>query len=471
MVPGHGFVLRGLVFMACATAFATGTAFGQVEMGDEVILKNVWPQFRGPNSTGQAPAQDIPVTWNGETGENILWKADLPLQGPNSPVVWADKVFLTAADADTRKVLCFNAKTGEKLWEKEYSDTEANNELMVDGDYMYAAPTAVCTQRYVVAHFANGDVVCFDHDGNEQWAKNLADTSGNMYGQASSLVLFADNVIAQVDDGVEVTLYSMKVKDGTLDWHASLEDSVSWASPAIAQVGTAKWQVLVAGSPYVAGFDARKGTLLWQADIMGGDMAPSPLFVDGKAVFLFSGYGMYAIKTDGEGEVQDTHVAWQLDDLDESGLPDTCSPATDGKYIYVFNAGFLAAVQASDGKVVYEHDTGAYGTYASPVVVGDKILLGAGEETLVCKTGPEFKLLGKGKLNASYDCTPAISEGRIYIRTASTLYCIAGKGPVKEALNDVEDAVDNMRRGVKDAADATEEAVDGVRRRLQDALE
>jgi outer membrane protein assembly factor BamB len=220
----------------------------------------------------------------------------------------------------------------------------------------------------------------------------------------------------------------------------------------------------------VAAFDARKGTLLWQADVMGGDMAPSPIYVDGKAVFMFSGYGMYAMKTDGEGEVTDSHVAWQLDDLDESGLPDTSSPATDGKYIYVFNAGFLACVQASDGKVVYEHDTGAFNTYASPVVVGDKILLGAGEETLIYKAGPEVKLLGKGTLAASYDCTPAVADGRIYIRTTSKLYCIGKASAAKNVLDEVEGAVDKMREGVKEAADATEEAVDEVRKKVQDAV-
>jgi outer membrane protein assembly factor BamB len=393
----------------------------------ELAETEVWPFFRGPNGNGRGPAQDIPLSWDEDSGENIIWKADLPLLGPNSPLIWKDKVFLTAGDAQTRKILAFNAHTGEQLWEKEYPDTGANNDLMVDGEYMYASPTGVVTDEYVVSHFANGDLVCHNHAGELQWAINLADTSANMYGQSCSLTRLGDTVICQLDDGISVMLYARDIKTGEEVWTSELEDNISWASPTTVQTAEDQYQVLVAASPFAAGFNAKNGEKLWWVDILGGDMAPSPLYVDGKAIFLFMGYGIHAIDpTVGTGDVT-SKLAWSLDGLPQAGLPDTTSPATDGKYMYVFNAGFLACVDAIKGEVVYEHDTGEYGTYASPMVIGDKVLVPAGQKTLVVQAGPEYKELGVGNLDSSYDCTPVAAHDRIYIRSNDTLYCI-GKG-------------------------------------------
>ena len=54
-----------------------------------------WPQWRGPLGTGVAPHADPPVEWSEE--KNIRWKIALPGSGHSAPVVWGDRVFLTAA--------------------------------------------------------------------------------------------------------------------------------------------------------------------------------------------------------------------------------------------------------------------------------------------------------------------------------------------------------------------------------------
>ena len=74
-----------------------------------------WPRFRGPNGTGVAPDNDIPVHWGPEA---VLWKAPIPGVGNSSPVVWGGRVFLQSASADgaERWLLCLDAVGGKTLW-------------------------------------------------------------------------------------------------------------------------------------------------------------------------------------------------------------------------------------------------------------------------------------------------------------------------------------------------------------------
>ncbi|GAH69237.1 unnamed protein product, partial [marine sediment metagenome] len=82
---------------------------------EEEVNKN-WAGFRGPGGSGVSAYTNIPVKWDGKTGEGIIWKAKVPLRGHNSPVVWEGRVFVSGAKKSKRQVYCFDALTGELLW-------------------------------------------------------------------------------------------------------------------------------------------------------------------------------------------------------------------------------------------------------------------------------------------------------------------------------------------------------------------
>ena len=42
---------------------------------------------------------NLPVDWDGPSGRNILWKAEIPLPGYNSPVIWGDRILILLARA------------------------------------------------------------------------------------------------------------------------------------------------------------------------------------------------------------------------------------------------------------------------------------------------------------------------------------------------------------------------------------
>jgi len=160
-----------------------------------------WPSFRGHDGSGVAPTSDIPRPWNGTTGENIAWKTPIPLPGANSPVVWGDRIFLTGADSRREEVYCIDAATGAMLWKKGLvvigPRTDPPDPMEDTG---YAAPTAATDGRYVFVHFASGRVAAFDYEGQQVWLRSFGPFE-NTYGHSSSVALFGDRVILQLDHG------------------------------------------------------------------------------------------------------------------------------------------------------------------------------------------------------------------------------------------------------------------------------
>src|SRR5277367_6384745 len=62
-----------------------------------------WPGWRGPTGMGFTDEKDLPLTWDGKTKENVLWKVPLGGIGNSSPIVWGDRVFVTISRKQTNE--------------------------------------------------------------------------------------------------------------------------------------------------------------------------------------------------------------------------------------------------------------------------------------------------------------------------------------------------------------------------------
>src|SRR4029434_3803363 len=56
-----------------------------------------WPSFRGSRGSGVADGQNLPDRWNVETREHVLWRTPIPGLAHSSPIIWADRLFVTSA--------------------------------------------------------------------------------------------------------------------------------------------------------------------------------------------------------------------------------------------------------------------------------------------------------------------------------------------------------------------------------------
>jgi outer membrane protein assembly factor BamB len=82
-----------------------------------------------------------------------------------------------------------------------------------------------------------------------------------------------------------------------------------------------------------------------------------------------------------------------------------------------------------DGTEIYGQQRLKPGTYSGSLVLADDKLYITNEEglTTVIKAGPKFEVIAENALNDYCLSSPAISEGQIFIRTATNLYCIGKK--------------------------------------------
>jgi outer membrane protein assembly factor BamB len=390
----------------------------------EEIKKN-WSRFRGPEGLGISYYSNIPSSWNGKTGENIAWKTPIPLPGENSPIIWGKRIFLTGANDKKREVYCFDTDTGKLIWQKPVENIPGSDPQppKVYDDTGYAAPTATTDGQRFYAIFANGDLVAFDFTGNLVWAKNLGNPK-SMYGYASSLLTYKNMLIVLYDQGsVDDNLSKIIAFDsisGSVVWETKRPVPNSWATPIIINTGKRE-ELITSANPYVIAYDPATGSEFWRAKCLTGDIAPSPVYANG-FVYATNAYAkLVAIRPDGQGDVTQTNIAWSAD----SGLPDICSPLTNGDLLFLLQTyGLMTCYDAKTGQIVWDNDF-AETFNASPSLVGDKLyLLTADGLMIIIKADRKFEETARHDIGEKTNGTPAFLDGRIYIRGKENLYCI-----------------------------------------------
>lgn len=246
-----------------AQAGDSGPAFATAEE-----MRQQWPRFRGPGGAGIGAYANVPMQWNGKTGDGILWKSKVPLPGRNSPVVWKDRVFLSGGDPNMRQVYCFDAAKGQLLWTGDVPTVPLpkDKELNVMEDTTYAPSTVATDGRRVYAIFPTGDVAGFDFQGRRLWHKNLG-LPDNSYGYACSLETYEKLVLIQYDqgDGTEgkSRFIALDGQSGKVAWEVKRGTPNSWTTPIIVDVA-GQPQLITVAKPFVIAYNPANGVELWR---------------------------------------------------------------------------------------------------------------------------------------------------------------------------------------------------------------
>jgi outer membrane protein assembly factor BamB len=387
--------------------------------GADDFLKN-WPNFRGPGGNGVATTNNAPVSWDVKSGKGIRWKTEVPMQGFSSPVVWGERIFLTGGDEKKRELYCFDTNTGNMVWQKQVTDIPGSStaEPQIHDDTGYAPSSPATNGKYVFAIYPTGDLIGFDLDGSRIWAQSLG-LPVNHYGHASSLMIFENLLIVQYDQDENPRLLALNVATGDTIWRVQ-RSKISWSSPICVNTGS-RMELILTNSKSVDAYDPKTGIKLWGENCLGGEMGPSATFANGM-VFAANDYavavGIRIGQKQGEPAAK---LVWKWDE----NLPDTASPVATDNYVFLATSrGYIICLDAKTGKMLWEQEF-EDGFYSSPILVGDRVYaLDLQGVMHIFKADKTYQSIAESKLGEPSSCTPAILEGRMFLRGDKYLYSI-----------------------------------------------
>jgi outer membrane protein assembly factor BamB len=436
-----------LTYLASALVlFSAGLVLARApETRAERPAEDHWGQWRGPSGQGYSKDTRIPLTWSEK--DNVLWKTRLPGVGNSSPVVWGDRVFLTASsgDGDERYVICVRASDGKVLWNRLASKgVPSGNTHAWNG---YASASCATDGKYVFAFFGTPGLFCYDVDGKLIWKHTFGVfTSKAGWGTAASPFLFDDLVIQNCDnDGpaglpkgsnletaAPMALVALEKATGKVRWQTPRNQGRGFSTPRL--VKTAGRIDLVLNGPLgVWGYDPRSGKEVWHCRRSApGDQGrfgePMPVS-DATTLYAPSGRPgpFQAIRLGGSGDVTKTHLVWQVERKRHRDV--SSQILWDGLIYAADRSGVLSCHDSKTGRELFAQSLGTRKkSLASPVAVAGKLLFVLDDgETVVIEPGRTLKIVGRNRLGGGqldFNASPAVSAGKLYLRSQTHLYCI-----------------------------------------------
>ncbi len=436
------------------------------------LAEEHWPSFRGPNADGVAADHaGLPTTWT--KSDNVKWVADVAGWGWSCPVVWGDRVFVTAVVSDDKNltpskglylgqgvrtpgkgahhwlVYCFDLKTGAELWKQEAHS--GRPKVPRHPKSTYASETATTDGKRLYVLFGDLGLYCYDLDGKPLWSQPIAPKkTARGYGAAASPVVHDGQVIVVYDNLEGSWIAAFDAKTGNERWRTAREETHSWATPFIWR-NEIRTEIVVPGRKRNRSYSLT-GELLWEFDgKMSSLVIPSPFAAHGMC-YIASGYigdahrPTYAVRPGASGDITPDggfkngkdfeggkFIAW-YDGKSSSYNP---SQIVYGDYLYtLYDRGFLTCHDARTGKQVYgkKRFSPAGSFTASPwAYSGHLFFLSEDGLTYVVKAGPDFEIVGRNQLDELSISSPAIAGGNLLIRTASKLYCLTNGAKRKPA--------------------------------------
>lgn len=423
---------RWTLSVLLAMSVAVGTAGMPVAVADDIAMAPApgdnadqhWPRWRGPSGQGVVPDGNYPDQWSDT--DNVIWRVAVPGAGNSSPVIWDDQIFLTTAydNGRRRSILSFDRATGEQRWET-FAPVAADPEG-AHGKNGWASGTPSTDGERVYAYLGNHGLVAVDLAGEVAWHVSLGDIS-SLHGSACSPFLHEGNVIIYQDKPGGGFVAAFNAATGEEVWRTPREARVGWGSPVVIDTGERE-ELIVSSQHRVTAYDPATGTELWTCQGNSVEVTPTPVVGHG-LVFASSGRAgpTLAIRPGGSGDVTDTHVVWsQL-----RGSPFIPSPLLYGDFLYMVTdtMGVVTCYRADTGELVWRErlpaETTGEAYSASPIGVDGRVYFTRDSgETFVLRAGPDFEVLQVNQVGEPMLASPALLNGRWYMRTQGHLICV-----------------------------------------------
>lgn len=443
-----------------------------------------WTRFRGPNGSGIS-SSDAPTEFGAE--KNLMWKLELPGQGVSSPIVVADKVFVTCysgygfEDGEIedlkRHLICADRKSGKMLWTKTVDAKMPEDPWRPPGvpTHGYASNTPTSDGTYVYAFFGKSGGYAFDLDGNEIWNQSVGQEQSNKgFGSAASPIVTDEHVIVNAADE-SLAIVWLDKKTGK-EVHRADAGGLRecWTTPVLVKNGDES-EIALSVIGEIWGLSNKTGELRWHANGVNSRNAQVSLIVNEGIVYA-TGEESYAVRVDGEGDVSKSNTIWEgrlrtryatpvlINDrlYSVSGSVVECVDSKTGERVFQGRlpdgnsvparddsrgperGGFDRRERGSSGGRAGRGSGGGArggrggggggpggGDFASPVAANGKIYITTNSGMLhVINATNEFDVVASNDMTfdtSGFGGTPAISDGCLFLRSNTHLYCIGKK--------------------------------------------
>jgi outer membrane protein assembly factor BamB len=410
-----------------------------------------WPSWRGPTRDGVSKEANLPAKWS--KSENIAWTAPLPGMGSSTPAIWGDRIFLTSEDGNDVVLLCLDTG-GKQLWKTVLGTARPVRYMRGEANLASSSP---CTDgKHVYAFCGTGDFACCDFKGNVLWKFNAQQRYGKFkiqHGMHITPVLDGNRLYLSLLHSGGWWVMALDKKTGREIWRVRRESDATdeceqaYASPVLWQDGKDKYLVVL-GCDYATAHSVKDGAEIWRV----GELNPkkkynrmfriiaTPAASAGLIVIPSCRDGpVVGIKPEARGMVEPGGPSeqWRLRGLGRGPLsktPDVPAPLIHDGLVYIcrqYNPepGALICIDAKTGAERYYEHIHEARYRASPVYGDDKIYLAARDGMVtVVKAGPKFEVLATNQMPDEITASPAIANGRIYIRGFKALYAISEGG-------------------------------------------
>lgn len=403
-----------------------------------------WERFRGPNGAGIADDRDVPLTFG--ANDNLVWKVALSGAGNSSPVVWGHRLFLQSASKDgkLRTLICLDTARGKILWQRSIPGIPVT--IRADSSSASSTPTTDGEAVYVSFWDGKGILVsAYDFHGNKLWGKDLGPFN-SQHGAGASPILYKDKLIlandmdkddftTKVPNARPSMLIALDKKTGRLVWEtARVAERACYSAPFFLHKTAQKApELVVTSTTAVTGYNVETGAKLWEAKGWQEHALKAPMrtvaspALAGDILCVCSGgdAGRFAVALDLRGAgaaAAAPRRVWE----NRKDFPYVPSPLAHGEHIYFVNdAGFAACHDAKTGKRIWFERLAEAGFHASPLLIDGNIYAASTVgDVFVFAAAPAFRLLVRNELGEVVRASPAVADGRLYIRGEKHLFCI-----------------------------------------------
>ena len=440
---GPGLVLGGLLGL-----------FGL--LGSVAAVAADWPDWRGPMQDRQYDGPPLVTSFDPESGENVAWTHDEG--GISTPVVMGGRLYMLVRHepetvAEAEKVICLDARTGEKLWENLFNVYLSD----VPGERVgWSAVVADPTTNTIFAQGVCGVFTAIDAaTGKTKWQRSLHEEFGflSTYGGRTNVpVVFEDLVITSaVVTGWGDTarpahrFLGMDKATGAVRWMngtKELPEDTTYSTPSLAVLAGQAALVFGSSDGSVWNFQPRTGRAVWNFRLSRRGINTPPL-VAGETVYVSQSEenldntsmgSASAFRAAGSGDITATNTIWQ-----RKGVMDgRAMPVVLGDRVYFVDDGarihaFVAATGAPVGRPQKLLGTIVRG---SPLVADGKLYVCSTSGFHVIEpTADGFKFIFRMRLGEEDEVTasPIAANGLLYLVTGTRIYCLGPKLGAKAA--------------------------------------